>query len=1323
MNLETRILEHVNRFNDLRRQGAAITPEEVCRDCPELLDAVKSRLQGGDAGATAGWLENVDTGETAAWSQTASRPQHLPERVGRYVIGAEIARGGMGMVVRVQDEAFDRPLAMKLMLSVGGEDRFLREARLTGRLQHPGIAPVQEMGRLEDGRPYFIMKLVQGDSLDVMLQRRDSVNQDLPRWLAMFAQMCQTLAYAHAQGIIHRDLKPANIMVGAFGEVQVMDWGLAKILKSSDGDPPVSAQVPADEGISRSTWRDEATIGGAVMGTPAFMAPEQARGEIDNLDQRCDVFGLGGILAVILTGKPPFVSKDSVHTHRLAMQGDLSEAFARLEICGADVDLVRLAKQCLAPDKQNRPVDARAVADAVAGYQAALQQRLKQAEIDRAAALVKAEEETKRRQVEHAKADAERKRRRALLALAAAVGILILGATGAFAWYQTDQARQESELTVRAQYLNKEVAAALDDGEKRRRNLHARLANQKSVNELLSDIDHWPNQLKEIQAAFQRARALADGAPILLDESLAARLHTLEENVREDERNWDFGHACDEARLAAATMLAESIERGAAATLYPDIFAKAGLDIERGDIDTLVDKINQSSIRLIYLGALDHWAHVIDAKDQRLLTRLFSVANRLDADPWRQAFRQLPVWNSPQRVQELADKVQLKNQSLNTLLSVVQRLPEKGQVPFLRKTLVAHPRDFWLFAYLGYLVKDPLEREGCYRAALAIRPTSYFAHNNLALALQDKKELPEAALHLHQALDINPNFVPGHNNLGRVLADQRDFKGAIRHYHKALEISPAHYAARHNLALALMQQNDADGALLHLRLALKNDANSALTHNLLGSASRTKKNYADAITHFQKALELNPKSVEVHLNLGLTFADTKQWDKAIPHYRAALAISPNLFQAHYNLAMALAIRNDLDGAISHFRKAVASNPDSASAHFNLGIALNIVRDREGAIDNYRKALGLDPNNLGAHINLGTILAAKKDLKTAAQHFQAAVTLNPKFPKALGALGQVLLDQGQFAEARTTTLTCLNMLPADHPLRKQVQHQLGRCDHFLNLEKRLSAILAGQEPPRQVPELFDLADYSLEFKHYYAAAARFFAEVLAKEPKVGNDLVNKIRYTAAAAALLAAAGKGGDAASIPPDDKAKLRQQALDWLRADLALWQKNLQVGKVQDVLALTERLTHWQKDPDLASVRHPSARGKLPTEEQKKWRMLWSDVDELQREAAGCFTSSLLHGSLTATESAKTHELEVLAGKTLVVDLHSPAFDAFLRLEDQAGKTLAENDDVRPGQTDARIVYAPAADSSLRIVATSFQQRGQGAYTLVFRVFQGKKN
>ncbi len=298
--------------------------------------------------------------------------------------------------------------------------------------------PVHELGSLPDGRPFFTMKLVEGRTLAELLQERRDPTHDLPRFLTIFEQVCQALGYAHSQRVIHRDLKPANVMVGAFGEVQVMDWGLAKILPQARADGPrregLAAANPASPAMDGSdTLRFPPAAGervesrmGQAMGTPAFMPPEQARGEIERMEERADVFGLGGILCVILTGQPPYAGTHSADVYGQAARGELGAALLRLDGCGADADLVRLCQDCLALDPAARPRDARVVAGRMTAYLAGVQERLRQAELERAAAQVKAAE--------------ERKRRRLAVGLAAAVLALVLLAAGGGAWFLQQRA-------------------------------------------------------------------------------------------------------------------------------------------------------------------------------------------------------------------------------------------------------------------------------------------------------------------------------------------------------------------------------------------------------------------------------------------------------------------------------------------------------------------------------------------------------------------------------------------------------------------------------------------------------------------------------------------------------------------------------------------------------------------------------------------------------------------------------------------------------------------------------------------------------------------
>jgi serine/threonine-protein kinase len=275
----------------------------------------------------------------------AGRPQQVPdavptgEKLGRYVLLGEVGQGGMGTVLRVRDPELGRDLAIKLLRGECRDHpemlrRFIEEAQIGGQLQHPGIVPVHELGQLPDGRPFFTMKLVKGRTLADLLAERASPRHDLPRFLGVFEQVCQTVAYAHARGVIHRDLKPANVMVGAFGEVQVMDWGLAKVLVGEGRRDRRANGAPASAiRTVRTEAAGAASQAGTVAGTPAYMAPEQALGTVDQLDERSDVFGLGAILCEILTGQPPYVADASWKVHQQAMLAELADAHSQLVLC------------------------------------------------------------------------------------------------------------------------------------------------------------------------------------------------------------------------------------------------------------------------------------------------------------------------------------------------------------------------------------------------------------------------------------------------------------------------------------------------------------------------------------------------------------------------------------------------------------------------------------------------------------------------------------------------------------------------------------------------------------------------------------------------------------------------------------------------------------------------------------------------------------------------------------------------------------------------------------------------------------------------------
>jgi hypothetical protein len=307
----------------------------------------------------------VGGNDSGTWLDDDATEGGAPDRettgaAGRYDLHGEVARGGLGRILRATDTSLDREVAIKTMLrhSPGAEARFDREMRLTARLQHPNIVPVFDGGRLPGGHPYLAMRLVHGRSLSEAIAAAQGLGERL-KLLPHIVDACNAIAYAHDQRVLHRDLKPDNVLVGAFGETVVIDWGLAKDLDDESTDEvAASSGRPVTSGGSGSL-----TVVGSVMGTPAYMPPEQARGEV--IDARADVYALGAMLYELLAGEKPYAGSNN--TLKAALAGP--PVGLRVQAPEAPRDLVSVAERAMARLPQDRYRDAAALAADLARFQ------------------------------------------------------------------------------------------------------------------------------------------------------------------------------------------------------------------------------------------------------------------------------------------------------------------------------------------------------------------------------------------------------------------------------------------------------------------------------------------------------------------------------------------------------------------------------------------------------------------------------------------------------------------------------------------------------------------------------------------------------------------------------------------------------------------------------------------------------------------------------------------------------------------------------------------------------------------------------------------
>jgi tetratricopeptide (TPR) repeat protein len=870
------------------------------------------------------------------------------------------------------------------------------------------------------------------------------------------------------------------------------------------------------------------------------------------------------------------------------MAADLGEAFARLDGCGADAELVALARHCLAAQAADRPRDAGAVAAAVTTYQRSVQERLRQAELGRARAQVQAAE--------------ERKRRRLTLALAAAVLLALLGVGVGAYWQQRQRARADLAVgggLAQAELLAAQAREAPLQADRYRQAVEAARVAAELAEGASADVRQ---RAQELLARLQAEEEEAGKDRALLAELLDVR------SPREGPK-----YQIDAQGLMLALAEPTADEQFAAA------FRRWGLDVDgtaAAEAEARL-KARPAAVVAEVVAALDEWAgeRRRQGRPAAEWRRPAELAALLDDDPGskRRELREIlargrlpleraldvlsatlrpvpvpvevPLGPDRARLRQLAEQTDPAAEPALGLLTLSQALGEAGEGAraerLLRAAVVARPRVVVLHHALGQLLaaQDPprwAEAVECFAAARVARPE---LGANLALALRRSGRDGEGLALLARLVSERPASPYLHSELAHALYAKGKVDETIGHYEQALRLDPKYAKAHNDLGLTLY------------------DCGRPV----------------EAIRHYEEALRLDPKDAEAHNSLGTVLHALGKADEAVSHFEEAIRLDPKLARAHGNLGNVLSGQGKLEEAIRHHEEALRLDPKDAKAHMNLGFALKKQGKLTEAIRHYEQALHLDPKYAWAHYNLGLALSGQGKVDEAIRHYEEALRLDPKAAKAHAALGGALLGLGRWAEARDATRRCLGLLPPRHPLRPDILQLLQRCERMLALEAQLPAVLQGKDKPAGAAECLEFVGICQATKRY-AAAARFYADAFAADPKAAEDVHADGRYNAACFAALAAAGQGTD--TPKPDDKerTRLRGQALGWLRADLALWQKQADSGQAESRATAQRTLRHWQHDPDLAGVRGKEALVGLPAQERAEWEKLWAEVADLLR-------------------------------------------------------------------------------------------------------------
>jgi serine/threonine-protein kinase len=703
------------------------TPDEVCRDCPELLPELRQRWQefrrvNAQVEALFPALRTPSDADAVAPVPPAAG---LPQVPG-YEVEAVLGRGGMGVVYKARQRALDRPVAVKMLLAgpFAGPlelERFHRETAALACLRHPNIVQVHDAGDVE-GRPFFTMEYVEGGSL---AQKLAGTPQPARQAAALLATLAEAVHVAHQGGIVHRDLKPANILLTADGTPKITDFGLARRLQGGAG----------------------LTQTGVPVGTPSYMAPEQARGQTRAIGPAVDVYALGAILYELLTGRPPFRAETPAETVLQVVSQEPAPP-ARLN-AKVPRDLETVCLKCLHKEPHRRYASAAALADDLKRFGEGRPIRARP--LGWGARLWRW----------------GRRNPAAAVLLATALALAGL-AVGVGLWLERQRAERREQTARQEERELQAVEAALTQA--------ARFLKQ---------------------GRWTEARAALEATPSLPDTPASAELR---ERVQRALADVKMVGQLEEIRLRLSetrrTREAVSPER-----LYAEAFQSYGVSLGMPPASA-ARLVRDSAIRETLVEFLHEWLYSASDASRGDLRAL---ADGADDDGWRRAYREALIAGDADQLGMLAGAPEAPTQPAAVLSGLCGKLLGAGKREEVRALLHdaqgRHPEDFWINYLLGHFwdQERPQLAVGYFRAAVALRPTSDQAHAMLGRALLDAGDTAEAVAAFRKAIELNPNSAVG-RDLARALAPKGGLVEARAAWERSLERDPPDHHAWHGYA-------------------------------------------------------------------------------------------------------------------------------------------------------------------------------------------------------------------------------------------------------------------------------------------------------------------------------------------------------------------------------------------------------------------------------------------------------------------------------------------------------------------------------------------